>query len=75
MVLAPGSGMKEEMLEPGEAEEPCLTDDEALQLARWALLLENHFGGPQDIEWAMEKDRRIILVQSRPLRLSRTLSP
>ena len=70
MVLAPDSGMKEEMLEPGEADEPCLTDDEALQLARWALLLENHFGGPQDIEWAMEKDRRIILVQSRPLRLS-----
>ena len=70
MVLAPDSGMKEEMLEPGEADEPCLTDDEALQLARWAVLLENHFGGPQDIEWAMEKDRRIILVQSRPLRLS-----
>ena len=36
MVLAPDSGMKEEMLEPGEADEPCLTDDEALQLARWA---------------------------------------
>ncbi|MHB8123561.1 MAG: PEP/pyruvate-binding domain-containing protein [Desulfuromonadaceae bacterium] len=70
MVLAPGSGMKEEKLEPGEAEQPCLTDDEALQLARWAILLENHFVDPQDIEWAMGMDRRILLVQSRPLRLA-----
>lgn len=70
MVLAPGSGMKEEKLGPGEAEQPCLTDDEALSLGRWALLLESHFGGPQDIEWAMGKDRQIMLVQSRPLRLA-----
>ena len=70
MVLDPGSGLKEEMLEPGEAEEPSLTDDEVLQLARWALLLENHFGSSQDIEWAMGKDRRIILLQSRSLRLT-----
>jgi len=70
MVLAPRSGMKEETLGPGEAEEPCLTDDEALELVRWALMLEKHFGGPQDIEWARAKDHRIILVQSRPLRLS-----
>jgi pyruvate, water dikinase len=70
MVLAPHSGMKEERLTAGEAQEPCLTDEEALQLARWAVLLENHFGSPQDIEWAMEEDRGIVLVQSRPLRLS-----
>ena len=70
MVLAPGSGMKEETLTPQEAEEPCLTDDEVMKLADWAVLLENHFGGPQDIEWAKDKDHGIILVQSRPLRLS-----
>lgn len=69
-ILAPGSGTREEMLESGESEEPCLTDDEALLLARWALLLEKHFGGPQDIEWAMGKDRNITLVQSRALRLA-----
>jgi len=70
MALAPDSGLREEVLEPGESGEPCLTDDEALQLARWALLLENHFGSPQDIEWAVDKDRRIILLQSRPLCLT-----
>ncbi|MEI8182506.1 MAG: PEP/pyruvate-binding domain-containing protein [Desulfomonile sp.] len=70
MVLALGSGVKEELLEPGEARETCLTDNEVMQLARWALLLENHFGSPQDVEWAKEKDHRIILLQSRSLRLT-----
>jgi pyruvate,water dikinase len=70
MVLAAGSGVKEEVLPPEEAREPSLTDDEALQLARWALALEHHFGSPQDIEWAMGRDRRIILLQSRPFRLA-----
>jgi pyruvate,water dikinase len=70
MVLAPGSGMKEEKLEPGEAGQPCITDAEARQLAGWAVLLEKHFVIPQDLEWAMGADRRILLVQSRPLRLA-----
>jgi pyruvate,water dikinase len=70
MVLSSGSGVKEETLAPGEAEKRCLTDEEAQQLARWAVLLENHFGGPQDVEWAMARDHRIILLQSRPLRIT-----
>lgn len=70
MVLASGSGLKEEVLGPGEAEEPCLNEDEALLLARWALLLEKHFGSPQDMEWAKGMDGQTILVQSRPLRLA-----
>ncbi len=41
-----------------------------MQLGRWAVLLENHFGTPQDIEWAKDKDHGIIIVQSRPLRLA-----
>jgi pyruvate,water dikinase len=39
-------------------------------LGQWAVLLENHFGTPQDIEWAKDKDHGIIIVQSRPLRLA-----
>ncbi len=54
---------------PEEIGQDCLTDDEARQIARWALQLESHFGGPQDIEWAVDKNRQIIVLQSRPLRL------
>jgi pyruvate,water dikinase len=42
-----------------------------VQLARWARLLEEHFGSPQDVEWAVTRERRLVLVQSRPLRLVR----
>ncbi len=57
---------------------PCLTDDEARALALLARQVEEHFGSPQDIEWALLGDDpacpplhgeiadRIMLLQSRP---------
>lgn len=62
-------GIAEVPLAPDEAVLPCITDEEAAQLARWAVMLETHFGTPQDIEWAMDGERRFFLLQSRPLRL------
>jgi len=47
-----------------------LTDGEAAELARWARKLEAHFGGPQDVEWAMDDQRRLFVLQSRPLELA-----
>ncbi len=47
-----------------------LSDEEARQLAQWAVRLEKHFGGPQDIEWAMKPDRSFVLLQTRPLHLA-----
>jgi pyruvate,water dikinase len=43
-----------------------LTDEEALDLARLALRVEEHYGSPQDMEWAIV-DGRSWLVQSRPI--------
>jgi pyruvate,water dikinase len=45
---------------------PCLTDDQARALARLARRVEEHYGVPQDIEWALLDDERIVLLQSRP---------
>jgi pyruvate,water dikinase len=57
---------------------PCLTDDEARTLARVGRQVEEHYGVPQDIEWALLGDvpgcpalhadpaDRIVLLQSRP---------
>jgi pyruvate, water dikinase len=64
-------GVREEPLPPEEAAQPCLTDEDAIQLARWARDLEQHFGSPQDVEWAATGDRRLFLLQSRPLRIAR----
>jgi pyruvate,water dikinase len=51
-----------------------LTDEEAAQLARWARRLEAHFGEPQDIEWAMDPQRKLFVLQSRPLALASSIS-
>jgi pyruvate,water dikinase len=47
--------------------EPSLTSDQALQLAEIAVQLENHYGSPQDIEWAVGLDGRVYVLQCRPL--------
>jgi len=41
------------------------------QLVEYGLLLEKHFESPQDIEWCVDSDKRIWILQSRPLRLLR----
>ena len=47
---------------------PAITDIQAQSLAKHAVILENHFNTPQDIEWAIEKDGMIRILQSRPLK-------
>jgi pyruvate, water dikinase len=39
-------------------------------LGRMALTLESYFGEPQDIEWAVDFQGRITILQCRPLRMS-----
>ncbi|WP_027720158.1 PEP/pyruvate-binding domain-containing protein [Maridesulfovibrio zosterae] len=46
---------------------PSLTDDQAVNVARQAVRIEEHFGSAQDIEWAMTKDGDLYLLQCRPL--------
>ncbi len=44
-----------------------LTDKEAEQLAKWAVIIEEHYQGPQDIEWAKDgKTGELFIVQARP---------
>ena len=46
---------------------PSLTDEQALELARLALRLEDYYGGPQDVEWAIKVGGSIVILQCRPL--------
>lgn len=44
-----------------------LTDAEILQLARWALTIEDHFDRPMDIEWAKDgQTGELFIVQAGP---------
>ncbi|MET4579469.1 phosphoenolpyruvate synthase [Ottowia thiooxydans] len=44
-----------------------LTDEDVLQLARYALVIEKHYGRPMDIEWGKDgTDGGIYILQARP---------
>src|SRR3954464_8664660 len=44
-----------------------LTDAEVEQLARYALIIEEHYGRPMDIEWGKDgSDGQIYILQARP---------
>jgi pyruvate, water dikinase len=44
-----------------------ITDDEVHELAKQAILIEQHYGRPMDIEWAKDgTDGKLYIVQARP---------
>ncbi len=44
-----------------------LTDDEVLELARYAVTIEQHYGRPMDIEWGKDgRDGKLYILQARP---------
>jgi len=54
-------------VDPAEAARFCLTDDDVETLARYALIIEDHYERPMDIEGAKDgRDGQIYLLQARP---------
>jgi len=49
-----------------EASEQVLKDKEILQIAGLGMKIEQHYGSPQDTEWAIEGNK-IFMLQSRPI--------
>lgn len=44
-----------------------LIDEEILQLAKWSMLVEEHYKKPMDMEWAKDGvDGKLYIVQARP---------
>jgi pyruvate,water dikinase len=67
LVYKKGGGLKEVKVPKRDQMKFSLTDDEVLTLAKWAMILEEHYGCHQDIEWAKDgKTNQLFIVQSRP---------
>lgn len=66
IVAVPGGGTREAAIEPGQQEQPTLTEAQVVRLARVGRRIEAHFGRPQDIEWCLVGDD-VQTVQSRPI--------
>ena len=60
LLLSSQGKLEEDPISPDEAGQDCLSDEEAIRLGQWGLLLEDHFGSPQDIEWAMDGNQETL---------------
>jgi pyruvate, water dikinase len=68
MVFADGDKAVE-TIDVAEAERHrfCLSDEDVIELARFALRIEEHYQRPMDIEWAKDgADGKIYILQARP---------
>ncbi|HEX5946192.1 MAG TPA: PEP/pyruvate-binding domain-containing protein, partial [Acidimicrobiales bacterium] len=63
---SPAGGTREQAVEPSRRQEPALTDEQVVRLARLGRRIEAHFGRPQDVEWCLVGDD-VHIVQSRPI--------
>jgi pyruvate,water dikinase len=62
-----GTGTEQKEVKVEEQRKFALSDDEILILAKWACVIEEHYGLPMDIEWAKDGvSGELFIVQARP---------
>jgi pyruvate, water dikinase len=65
-----GGGTATRELEGAEAEQPVLADPEVLEIAGLGMRIEDHYGAPQDTEWAIDAAGTVWILQARPVTVS-----
>ena len=70
LVNSPEGGVAEMPVPPDRQAAACLSPDQIKILASYALKLEEHYGVPQDVEWALDRENRLFVLQARPLHLT-----
>jgi pyruvate,water dikinase len=72
-------GVAEEEIPPEKSGKFCLSDEEAKEIGKLGKILENHFGVPQDAEWAIDEDlpfpENVIMLQTRAEVIAQRKSP
>ena len=67
VIAAANAGTLTRKLTPSQAERAVLSDGEARQVAELGVKIEDHYGAPQDTEWAIDDAGKIWMLQSRPV--------
>ncbi len=70
----PGGGTEQVSLPEG-AELPCLSDVQIADLTALGQRVQEHYGAPQDIEWALDAAGTLWLTQARPITTLYPLPP
>jgi pyruvate, water dikinase len=65
-VPSEAGGVLEQDVAENLRKQQCISDAEIHALADIAKQVERHYGKPQDIEWALDQDGNVLLLQSRP---------
>lgn len=61
------SGTSTRAVDPADRRRPCLDDGAVLRVAALGERVAALLGGPQDVEWAVDDDGRLSLLQARPV--------
>jgi pyruvate, water dikinase len=72
---APDGGTVQRTLSEAQALLPVLSDDEVVAVAELGRRIEEHYGSPQDTEWAFDPDGSLWMLQSRPITTLRDETP
>lgn len=71
LLPADGPGLQRLPVAPDEARAASLSPEQLAELARCGALIEEHFGAPQDIEWAIDESGQLWILQTRPLAMGK----
>ncbi|MCF0254160.1 MAG: phosphoenolpyruvate synthase, partial [Duodenibacillus sp.] len=64
---ASGRSVRTVDVEPEDRRRFAITDDDVVELAKFACIIEKHYGRPMDIEWGKDGiDGKIYILQARP---------
>jgi pyruvate, water dikinase len=69
LIADPEGGIEWVEIPQARRDAPCLSDEIISRLGRMAGVIEDHFGHPQDIEWALDEQDQIVFLQTRPLKV------
>jgi pyruvate,water dikinase len=70
-LLERDGGVREVDVLEAERVKPALTEQQLLTLNDLATRIENHFGDPRDVEWAIA-DQQVFVLQARPIVVPKT---
>lgn len=63
----PKKPVKDIKVSLADQHKPSITDAQVKKLAKWAMIIEDHYKRPMDMEWALDgKDNELYMIQARP---------
>lgn len=66
LIRLPSGGTIEQKVAPDKVDAPALTDAQIIELAGYAKEIEKHYGCYMDMEWSLDQNDKLWLVQARP---------